>query len=88
MIANLIVAAQHDPRRARRFREAVAAHSDGTRIRGIVASDRHRLEVNYYDYRRLLKRLMRRFGPVRAMKLEPRPDSKVPQAATAAEAAE
>jgi hypothetical protein len=26
--------------------------------------------VNYYDYRRQLKRLMRRFGPVRKMKLE------------------
>jgi hypothetical protein len=27
--------------------------------------------VNYYDYRRQLKRLMRRFGPVRRMNFEP-----------------
>jgi hypothetical protein len=25
--------------------------------RTFVASDRHRLEVNYYDYRRLMRRL-------------------------------
>ena len=47
--------------------------ANSARVSGVVASDRHRLEVNYYDYRRLLKRLMRRFGPVRKMKLEPRP---------------
>jgi hypothetical protein len=40
-------------------------------VRTFVASDRHRLEVNYYDYRRLMKRLNRRFGSLRKMKLEP-----------------
>jgi hypothetical protein len=41
--------------------------------RTFVASDRHRLEVNYYDYRRLMMRLNRRFGAVRRMRLEPVP---------------
>jgi hypothetical protein len=48
----------------------LAESRDTARVSGVVASDRHRLEVNYYDYRRLLKRLMRRFGPVRKMNLE------------------
>jgi hypothetical protein len=39
------------------------------RAHAFVGSDRHRLEVNYYDYRRLLRRLIRGFGPVRRMKL-------------------
>jgi cation diffusion facilitator CzcD-associated flavoprotein CzcO len=70
LISNLIVAGQHDPDRARRVRDMLAATGNSARVRGVVASERHRLEVNYHDYRRLLKRLMRRFGPVRKMKLE------------------
>ena len=65
LIANLIVAGQREPERARRFRDLLAERGNSARVSGVVASDRHRLEVNYYDYRRLLKRLMRRFGPVR-----------------------
>jgi len=72
LIANLIVAGQHAPEQARRMRGAVAARAAGRGGRlGFVASDRHRLEVNYYDYRRLLRRLVRRFGKVRQMKLDP-----------------
>ncbi len=70
LIANLIVAGQHAPEQARRMRGVVAARAAG-RGGGFVASDRHRLEVNYYDYRRLLRGLVRRFGAVRQMKLEP-----------------
>ena len=69
LIANLIVAGKHAPERARRFRQMLAS-GGGLGGRTFVASDRHRLEVNYYDYRRLLKRLLRRFGPVRTMKLD------------------
>jgi hypothetical protein len=71
LISNLIVAGAHDPARARRMREALRSGSNNARVSGVVASDRHRLEVNYYDYRRLLKRLIRRFGPVRGMRLVP-----------------
>ncbi len=72
LIANLIVAGTHAPERARSFRKALAARAarEAAQARTFVASDRHRLEVNYRDYRRLLHRLNRRFGPVRKMKLE------------------
>jgi cation diffusion facilitator CzcD-associated flavoprotein CzcO len=71
LIANLIVAGERAPEQARRMRRMVAARAAGRGGRlGFVASDRHRLEVNYYDYRRLLRRLVRRFGAVRDMKLE------------------
>jgi hypothetical protein len=72
LIANLVVAGRHAPERARSFRKALAARAarEEARARTFVASDRHRLEVNYHDYRRLLNRLNRRFGPLRKMKLE------------------
>ncbi len=70
LIANLIVAGRHAPDRARRFRARLAAHAQRAGARTFVASDRHRLEVNYYDYRRLMKRLIRRFGSVRKLRLE------------------
>lgn len=70
LISNLIIAGARDPGRAKRFRHLLAARSASARVHGVVASERHRLEVNYYDYRRLLKRLMRKFGAVRRMKLD------------------
>jgi hypothetical protein len=70
LIANLIVAGERAPEQARRMRALIAARAAGRGgRRSYVASDRHRLEVNYYDYRRLLRGLVRRFGPVRQMKL-------------------
>jgi cation diffusion facilitator CzcD-associated flavoprotein CzcO len=71
LVANLIVAGALAPERARVFRIWLAARAAGAGRRAYVASDRHRLEVNYYDYRRLMKRLNRRFGSLRRMKLEP-----------------
>jgi cation diffusion facilitator CzcD-associated flavoprotein CzcO len=89
LIANLIVAGKHAPERARRLRAMLAAHAARTDRRTFVASDRHRLEVNYYDYRRLMKRLNRRFGQARYMKLEPVPAAQRAGASVApAEAAE
>jgi cation diffusion facilitator CzcD-associated flavoprotein CzcO len=70
LIANLIVAGKRAPGRARSFRAMLAASAAGAGVRTFVASDRHRLEVNYYDYRRRLHRLNRSFGSVRRMKLE------------------
>ncbi len=87
MIANLIVAGQREPERARQFRDLLAERGKSARVSGVVASDRHRLEVNYYDYRRQLKRLMRRFGPVRKMNLSP-PVSSAVVTRTPAQAAE
>jgi hypothetical protein len=71
LIANLIVAERLAAARAMRFRERITAEAQAPRRGAFVASDRHRLEVNYYDYRRLLKRLIRSFGAVRNMTLPP-----------------
>jgi len=65
-IANLIIAEERAPERAARFRARLApAGANGQ----FVASERHRLEVNYYDYRRQLKRLNRSFGNLRRLSL-------------------
>jgi len=87
LISNLIVAGKHDPESARQFREMLAAKRESARVSGVVASDRHRLEVNYYDYRRLMKRLNRRFGQLRTMKLGGLSKAATPST-TPAEAAE
>ena len=83
LIADLIVADERAPQRAQALRDMIAARHAANVRRNFVASDRHRLEVNYYDYRRLLKRLMRRFSDVRSMTLAPAPRSasKVSEAA-------
>jgi cation diffusion facilitator CzcD-associated flavoprotein CzcO len=84
LISNLIVAGRHEPQRARGFREMLAKRAAAAGARSFVASDRHRLEVNYYDYRRLMKRLIRRFGALRGRTLEGGDvvRAKTPQAAT------
>ena len=84
LIANLIVAGAQAPERARLVRGLLAVRHNAAAKRGFVASDRHRLEVNYYDYRRLLKRLMRRFGDVQSMNLSSTPQP-APSIAAAAE---
>jgi len=66
LIANYIVAQQRAPDVANRFGALMRSGVTGAEHR-FVASDRHRLEVNYFDYRRLLKRHIRRFGQVRGM---------------------
>jgi flavin-binding monooxygenase-like protein len=69
LIANTIVAEAVAPARARRLRSSLASGAARLRSHAFVGSDRHRLEVNYYDYRRVLRRLIRSFGRVRRMKL-------------------
>ncbi len=71
LIANYIVAQAKAPDYAARLRALMAVPASHTGR--FVASARHRLEANYYDYRRLLKRHIRRFGPVRKMVLGPMP---------------
>jgi cation diffusion facilitator CzcD-associated flavoprotein CzcO len=66
-IASSIVAQMHAPQRWRKFRARLArAVRERSRF---VASERHRLEVNYFDYRRKLKRLNRGFGSLRKLRL-------------------
>jgi pyruvate/2-oxoglutarate dehydrogenase complex dihydrolipoamide dehydrogenase (E3) component len=71
LIANLIIAEAKAPERAKRFRAGMSANDERLPPGMFLASDRHRLEANYYDYRQLLKRHIRRFGPVRNMRLQP-----------------
>jgi hypothetical protein len=72
LIANTIVAEAAAPARAKQLRADLASGAARSRAHAFVGSDRHRLEVNYYDYRRLLRRLIRGSGPVRRMKLPAR----------------
>ena len=66
-IASSIIAQRRAPQLWRKFRARLA---DAVRERSrFVASERHRLEVNYFDYRRKLKRLNRGFGRLRKLRL-------------------
>jgi hypothetical protein len=67
LIANYIVARERAPERARQFRAILASRRFEPAAGDFVGSDRHKLEVNYYDYRRTLKRLIRHFGRVRKL---------------------
>jgi thioredoxin reductase len=80
LIANLIVAQAKAPDYAARFLAGIPRAPNDVRSGTFLASDRHRLEANYYDYRRLLKRHIRRFGPVRKMRLEPASLGRAPDA--------
>lgn len=70
LIASYIVARHHDPARAAWFERRKAAGPVRIAGRGsFVASDRHKLEHDYYVYRRALKRLVRKFGRSASMPL-------------------
>src|SRR5262245_31480741 len=69
-IASSIIAEQRAPGRWARFR---ARLRDATERARFVPSERHRLEVNYFDYRRKLKRLNRSFGGIRKLRLTSNP---------------
>lgn len=56
LIANTIVARSEAPEEYRALREQAALGLSGARKGQFVASDRHKLEANYFDYARLLKR--------------------------------
>jgi hypothetical protein len=62
LIASYLVAASEQHERASWF--AKLKSQGNSPQTGYVASDRHRLEYNYYAYRRHLRRLLDRFGPM------------------------
>jgi Flavin-binding monooxygenase-like len=66
LMARFIQAQDLDPGKAHWFRGVRHAAADA-KAGQFVASDRHILETNYYDYRRQLRGLIRKFGrlPVR-----------------------
>lgn len=72
LIASYIVAMAQFPDKAQWFRKLKSAGATAIAGRGsFVASDRHKLEHDYYEYRRALKRLLGKFGPAREAKLAP-----------------
>ena len=74
IIANTIIAEREAPDdHAAFYARAAAAGAASMRAEGFVASERHTLEANYYDYARDLKREARRFRHARKIQLE-RPD--------------
>jgi len=74
-IASSIIAERRAPGRWARFRAGLARVQERAHF---VASERHRLEVNYFDYRRKLKRLNRSFGHVRKLRLHASPAAEAP----------
>jgi hypothetical protein len=64
LVASYLVALAERHERATWFR-SLKTQGHQSMVQGsYVPSDRHRLEANYYAYRRLLKRHLRRFGPM------------------------
>jgi hypothetical protein len=61
LIASAIVAAQAAPEEARQFRERALRNVGAVSRETFVASDRHKLEANYFDYARALQRASRVF---------------------------
>jgi hypothetical protein len=70
LVASFLVADAEGHERASWFR---ALKAQGWRPQGpsYVESERHRLEANYYAYRRRVLRLLRRFGPMASAELKP-----------------
>jgi hypothetical protein len=69
LAASFLIAAAEGHERASWFRALKAQGPQRSPRGSYVPSERHRLEVNYYAYRRHLKRLLRDFGPMAKAKL-------------------
>ncbi|MGE3065762.1 MAG: flavin-containing monooxygenase [Hyphomicrobiaceae bacterium] len=81
IISNLIVAEQQAPEIAARYLDG-ARNTVPARRRSFVASDRHTLEANYYEYRALLRKQLRAFRQVLKLTYRPRDGmKKMPAAA-------
>ena len=65
IIANAIIAERAAPDEARAFRNRVATGAGPVSMESFVASDRHKLEANYFDYARTLKRVVKMFKKTR-----------------------
>ena len=62
LVASFLIAANEGHERAAWFRALKARGHDHASQTSYVKSERHRLEANYYAYRRLARRLLRGFG--------------------------
>ncbi len=70
LVASFLVADAEGHERATWFRALKAQGPDRTLQSSYVQSERHRLEANYYAYRRKARRLLRGFGAMTAAKLK------------------
>ena len=70
LIASFLVAQAEGDKRADRFRALKRRGHASMETGSFVRSERHRLEANYYAYRRMLKRHLRRFGPMATAQLK------------------
>lgn len=61
LIANVIISQRAAPDEALAFRARAVADAGAVSSENFVASDRHKLEANYFDYARALKKAARRF---------------------------
>ncbi len=61
LIANAIIASATDPSEARAFRRVVQQGAGPVSRQTFVPSERHKLETNYFDYARVLKKNQRVF---------------------------
>jgi len=64
LIASFLIADAEDHERASWFRALKAQGPERSAEGTYVKSERHRLETNYYAYRRAAQRLLRGFGPM------------------------
>jgi NADPH-dependent 2,4-dienoyl-CoA reductase/sulfur reductase-like enzyme len=89
LVASFLVAASEQHERAAWFRKLKAQGHTHFPTGSYVQSERHRLEANYYAYRRQLKRLLNAFGPMataelKSGRLDSAPSRKLPQGSEAA----
>jgi len=71
LVASYLVAQAEDHERAGWLRKLKAEGWKSFDGAAYVKSARHRLEANYYDYRRALKRHIRGFGPIKEAPMKP-----------------
>ena len=70
LVASFLIAANEGHERAAWFRALKAHGHDHTSQTSYVQSERHRLEANYYAYRRQARRLLRGFGAMAKAELK------------------
>jgi cation diffusion facilitator CzcD-associated flavoprotein CzcO len=70
LVASFLIAAAEGHERAAWFRALKAQGHDHTSQTSYVKSERHRLEANYYAYRRQARRLLRGFGAMAKAELK------------------
>ena len=70
LVASFLIAANEGHERAVWFRALKAQGHDHASQTSYVKSERHRLEANYYAYRRLTRRLLKGFGAIAKAELK------------------